>query len=325
MPTSPYRNVALFTALAAVWGSSFMAIKAGLEFLPPVLFAAFRYDIAGALLLVYAVAAGGQWRPSSRREWSYILLNAALLIGVHFTLLFTGQQYVSSAVAAVVLSLTPVLTPVFAWLLLDDERLSSASALGTLLGLLGVTIVAQLDPGNLGAEFYGIVFLFFSAASFALGSVLTQRMRATLPLVPMQGWVMFLGALMLHLISPLLGESTAAVRWTPEAVGALAYLSLVAGIGGFLVYFDLLDRLGSVEISLVNYAVPVFAALSGWLVLGERIAGTTVLGFLVIALGFALVKQERLRAEARVLRARVNDSTLRTDGGREAGSDVYCK
>lgn len=318
MKPSSRRNLGLFVALAFVWGTSFIAIKAGLDYLPPVLFAAFRYDIAGVVLLAYALVTGGQWRPSSRREWKFILVSGALLIGVHFAFLFSGQQYVSSGIAAIVLSLTPVLTPLFAWLVLTDERLNAPGALGTVLSLAGVVVIAQPDPSNLGTEFYGIVLLFLAAASFAFGSVLTQRMPVTLPLVPMQGWIMVLGALMLHALSPLLGESPATVQWTLESVLALAYLALVAGIGGFLIYFDLLSELGPIEISLVNYAVPIVAALAGWAVLGEELTGTTVTGFLVILLGFALVKWETVRRKGVVLRRRVADERaelLRTDGG----------
>lgn len=316
---SSKRYFGLFVALAFVWGASFMAIKAGLAYFPPVLFAGFRYDIAGVLLLAYALAVGGQWRPSSRREWGYILVNGPLLIGVHFTLLFTGQQYVTSAVAAIVLSLTPVLTPAFAWAVLPDERITAVGALGMVFGVAGVAIIAQPDPSNLGTEFYGVVLLFLAAASFALGSVLTKRMPATLPLAPMQAWIMLTGAGILHVLSVLFGESAASVQWTTESVSALLYLAVVAGAGGFLVYFHLLDQLGPIEINLVNYAVPVFAALTGWVVLGEQITATTIAGFLVIATGFALVKARRLQREYAMFRTRFTADADRkpvlSDGG----------
>lgn len=319
---SSKRNIGLFVALAFMWGTSFMAIKAGLAYLPPILFASFRYDIAGLLLLGYAVFAGDQWRPSSRREWGYIGVNGALLIGAHFALMFTGQQYVTSAIGAVVLSLMPILTPVFAWLLLSDERLSATGALGTLVGLAGVVIIAQPDPNNLGTKFYGVVLLFLSAASFSFGSVLTQRMPATLPLVPMQAWIMLSGSAMLHAVSLMLGESFASVQWTVTSVSALLYLAVIAGAAGFLIYFDLLERLGPVEISLVNYAVPIFASLTGWVVLGEQITPTTVTGFLAIALGFTLVKQRRLRREFGILRGKVSTAktsrSVRNDGSLSA-------
>jgi hypothetical protein len=71
----------------------------------------------------------------------------------------------------------------------------------------------------------------------------------------------------------------------------------VASAIGFLVYFDLLERLGPIEINLVSYVAPVFAALTGWAFLGELPTVYTVVGFVVIFAGFLLLKRESLRRE----------------------------
>lgn len=106
------------------------------------------------------------------------------------------------------------------------------------------------------------------------------------------------GALLMHGVSwGVLGESLGAITWTPAAIAALAYLSLGASAVGFLIYFDLLARLGPVEINLVSYVAPVVAAIVGALLLAERVDLTTAVGFLVILLGFVLLKRDALRAE----------------------------
>ncbi|UPV74925.1 EamA family transporter [Halorussus limi] len=305
---SRYRNVALFVALAAVWGSAFMAIKAGLDYFPPVLFAAIRYDIAGVLMLAYAVYATDRWRPRTRGEWRLVAVGATLLIAGYHAFLFVGEQYTTSAVAAVIISLNPVLTTGCARLLLPSERLTPAGIAGLLLGLVGVVVLSDPNPNNLvTSDVVGQALVFAAAGSFALGSVLTRRIKAELPIETMEAWSMVLGALLMHAISfARPSESLAAVRWTPEAIWAMAYLSVAASALGFLVYFDLLDRLGPIEINLVSYVAPVFAAISGWWFLGEVIDLTTVAGFLVIFAGFCLVKREALARELPKLRAVVS-------------------
>lgn len=104
------------------------------------------------------------------------------------------------------------------------------------------------------------------------------------------------GAGLMHVLSVGLGESVEGPP-TPTAALALAYLAVVASAAGFLVYFDLLDRLGPIEINLVSYAAPVAAAIVGFLLLGEVIDVPTVVGFVVIAAGFALLKRRAIRAE----------------------------
>jgi len=289
-----FRNVWTFIALAIVWGSSFIAIKDGLNSLPPVLFAAMRYDIAGLLMLAYAALGAGRWLPRGREELRLVAMGGVLMVGLHFALLFTGQQYVSSAIGAIMLSLVPVVTPPLASLLLGDGTMTRRGVVGVLLGLAGVVIIADPSGSSLDGSIVGVTLLFLSALSFAVGSVLTRRFDVALGIVPTQAWMMIVGAGVMHAISGGLGESPAAATWSPQVVVALLYLAVVAGAGGFVLYFDLLERVGPSEASLVNYATPAVAAVSGWLALGEAITASTVAGFVVIAAGFALLKWETL-------------------------------
>jgi drug/metabolite transporter (DMT)-like permease len=313
-----YRNPLLFLALAAAWGSAFMAIKAGLApdyFGPaPVLFAAVRYDVAGVLMLGYASYATDHPRPVGAREWAAVTVGAVLLIAGYHAFLFVGETdpAVTSAGAAVIVSLSPVMTTVFARAILPEERLTAVGVVGLLLGLVGVALLARPDPNNLlagGVVAKGLVFA--AVLCFSFGSVLTRWLDAGLPIETMEAYAMVGGALLMHAVSLAIGESPAVAMRAltgPGSLGAIAalgYLSLVASAAGFLIYFDLLDRLGPIEINLVSYVAPVFAAAAGFAVLGEVVDLLTGVGFLVILVGFALVKRREIRRELPVLRGAV--------------------
>jgi len=303
---SRYRALLSFCVLAVAWGSAFAAIKAGLAYFDPVFFAALRYDLAAVLMLAYAAYATPRWRPRTRAEWAAVAVGAVLLIAAYHALLFVGEDLpgVTSAGAAVVVSLSPVLTTAFSRLVLPETRLSPLGIVGLLLGLVGVAVLvvppAVVRTGDLsavlGSNAVGLLFVLGAAAAFALGSVLTERIDAGLPPATMEAWAMLLGALLLNALSLGMGESQS-IPLTIESVGALGYLSVVASGFGFLVYFDLHERLGSVEINLVSYVAPVVAAVVGWALLGETVDATTALGFLVIFAGFCLVKRDTLREE----------------------------
>jgi drug/metabolite transporter (DMT)-like permease len=175
--------------------------------------------------------------------------------------------------------------------------LNAAGVVGLLLGLVGVAVLADLDPSNLLAG--GVVaklLVLGATASFALGSVLTRRIDAEMPIESMEAWSMLGGALLMHLLSLGLGESPAAVAWFSfDVLWSLTYLSVGASAVGFLIYFDLLERLGPIQINLVSYVAPVFAALSGWVVLNEEPTAATFGGFVLIFLGFLLLKRDAIR------------------------------
>ena len=104
----PYAT-ALFAVLATMWGLSFPAISVGLEHLPPLLFAAFRYDTAAVLLLGYAAVAADDWRPAGRNDLEAVVWGGLFLVAGN-GLLFIGQQTVPSGVAAILQALVPILT-----------------------------------------------------------------------------------------------------------------------------------------------------------------------------------------------------------------------
>ncbi len=296
------RNLLLFVLLSAIWGSAFMAINLGLEFFPAVTFAAIRYDIAGVVMLAYAFWVADDPIPTSRGEWGLVAIGAVFLIAAYHAFLFVGQSdpAVTSAIAAIIVSLSPILTTGFARVLLPSERLTLLGIVGLLLGLAGVVVLANPDPTNLTGEgTIAKLLVLAAAASFALGSVLTRRVDAELEIETLEGWAMLLGGLLMHGIALGLGESPADIEWTTEAIVALAYLSIVASALGFLIYFDLLERLGPIEINLVSYVAPVFAAISGWLFLAEGLSVTTVVGFVLIFAGFVLIKRRAIQDELR--------------------------
>ena len=301
MVSSRRTTAALFIGLAAVWGLSFVAARAALTDVSPVLLAAFRFDIAALVLLGYAVATTSDWFPSDLREWATVIVGGVFSIALHHALLFTGQQHVTSAVAAVVVCLDPILAAVFARFLLPQERLSRTDAVGLLLGAIGVGIIARVSPDTLlQTDSFGVALVLLAAAAFAFGAVGTQRLRSTLPVQSMIAWMTAIGAPILHATAIVLpGERLTAVTWSWTALAGLTYLAVIAAGVGYVLYFALLDRVGAIEINLVAYATPVFAAVGGWLVLGERIRPHTVVGFGVIILAFTIIKRREIRAELR--------------------------
>ncbi len=140
---SRLRTVGAFVTLAAVWGFSFLSIAVGLESLAPLLFAAFRYDVAAVVLLGYALVRGADWRPTAPADAAVVAGGVFLVSANGF--LFVGQQTVASGVAAIMQSLVPIVTSLWALALLPEERVPAAGAVGIGLGLTGVLREVGVD------------------------------------------------------------------------------------------------------------------------------------------------------------------------------------
>lgn len=290
------RDGILFLLLSFLWGTAFVAISAGLEFVPPLLFASIRYDIAGVLMLLYAAAVSNTWIPRSREDWTTVLLGAVLLIALYNAFLFTGQQVVTSGVAAILIAMNPILVTGFSRILLPDERLSALGMIGLLMGFVGVGLVVAPNPSNFSNQHViASMFVLVAAVCVALGSVLVQRTQSTISTEGTVAWSCVFGAILLHLMSAgLPTESVHDISLDAGAMIPILYLSVFASAVGYFLYFHLLDRLGAIEINLVSYTAPVFATVFGWLVLGEIITLQTIVGFLFISCGFVCLKRGRI-------------------------------
>jgi drug/metabolite transporter (DMT)-like permease len=283
-----WRTPVLFLLLGTVWGSSFIAIDVGLQSTPPLTFAAWRYLIAGALLLAYSGVTFRRWVPGSVAALTEVAIIAVFLIAAYHALLYTGQLTVSAPVAAVLVNLSPIFTAIIAVLWMG-QRYDLPAIAGFITGLIGVGIVA-ISPGvGLRIDGFGMLLVIGAGLSFAIGSVLTSTQTDGTPRLVIHGWGMLGGAAILAGGAVLTGEPVGAIPWGGAGMLALAYLAVASSIFGFLMFYELLSRIPTAELNLVGYIQPIAAAMLGWMLFGHDVAITTVIGFAVIAIGFLLV------------------------------------
>jgi len=293
-------DVGLFLAYGVLGASSFVGAKAGLPYFPPLLFGALRLDLGAALLIGYVYVTRSYWTPKTRTDVVCTLITGVFTVGVAIPLLYLGQQYVTSGVGSVVYSFTPILTGVAAIGLLPTVNLDVTDAIGFVLGLIGVAVVAGVDPERLlTSDVRGVALVFGSAFAFALGNVVVQRLRPSLPSATLTSWGLVLAALTSHAMSLATGESPAAIQWTTQAWVALVVTGIFAGALYYGIHFELVRRIGSTRTNLVYYVMPISATLAGWLLLDEQITLSTVAGFGLIFVGFVSVEYHSLLAAVR--------------------------
>ena len=275
--------------LCGIWGSTWLFIKLGLADLPPLIFAGIRFVIAFAILFTL-IRIRSIPLPRRRSDWNLLAVTGILSFGLNYGLIFWGEQYISSGLAALLQATIPAFGLVFAHFHLPGERLSWARMGGAILGVCGVAVVFSNQLTVSGREaLVGCVAVIVSSIVVAYSNVLVKTYGTNLnPAVLAAGQMLF-GLLLLFAVGIPLEGSPFRLHWTPMAVIALMYLAIVGSVIAFLLYYWLVLNMDVTKSMLIALVTPVVAVLLGMLVLNEQFGWRTLAGGAMIMLGIALI------------------------------------
>jgi drug/metabolite transporter (DMT)-like permease len=279
--------VAAWIALCLIWGSTWIAIKFGLADLPPISFTALRFVIAAAVLFVISL---GRFSLPAREDYSLLAITGVLMFAINYGLLFWGEQYVSSGLAAVLQATIPSFGLVFAHFYLPEERLKWERVIGALLALGGVTIICAklLDFQGIMA-FWGGVGIVVGAAAASYANVLIKARRKKFAPSMISAWQMLFALPPLLLIGFLHEGNPAHFHWSKMAVVCLLYLSLVGSVATFLMFYWLMNRVAVTNLLTISLVTPPLAVAIGWFAAGETLSRWAILGAVFVLAGIALI------------------------------------
>lgn len=288
-PQPPWRTLLAFAVIYLVWGSTFLAIRVGVQQVPPFLLAGMRFTLAGALVFAWAILSG-EPRPT-RRQWAGTALIGGILITTCYGLLFWSEQRVTSGVAAVLAATIPIFMTLAETFVLRTQRLTPPLVVALLIGVAGVAVLTSdtLLPHGTPVDGAGAAALIIGSATWGMGSVLTRRLPLPASGVMRSGTQMMIGGFALLVISLLLGEPG---RFHAGAVSsrawlALAYLIVAGSIVAYTAYVWLLARVSPTRVGSYAYVNPVVAVLLGALLLDEPLDARTLLGTALVLVSVA--------------------------------------
>lgn len=276
--------LALFS-LYIVWGSTYLAIRIGLESFPPFTMAALRFLITGAALYAFL-----RWRGVKNPtllQWRNCAVTGTLLLGFGNGLVCWAQQSVSSGLAAVAVASMPLFAAVFGTFFGQWPR--RLELIGLLVGFAGV-ILLNLG-GDLAGSRLGALALLAAAASWAFGSLWSKRQDMPEPMMNTAAQ-MLTGGAALTVLALLNGQGIPAEP-SLRAGLALAYLCVFGSIIGFSAYLYLLRTVRPALATSYAYVNPPVAVLFGALLAGERVHALDIVGMAVILGGVAIITLAR--------------------------------
>jgi len=279
---------AAYLACCVLWGSSWMMIKIGLRDLPPFLFAASRIILASAVLFPFAVRAG--LRGHGRRSWRFLIGLGLLQIGIPYALLFSGQQWVPSALAAVLFATFPVWLALLSHAFLPDERLTLRTVLAALLGIAGIAVIEipALRGQTLSPQVAaGGALVVTASLLLAFANVLVRKeLRGLPPVVVTFGQVLSGGLFLVALAGAF--ETGRAASFTPRAAIAVVYLAVFGTVVTYLLFFWLIPRVPMSAIGTIPLLDTSIAVTLGVIVLRERVGWPLLAGGALVLSAAAL-------------------------------------
>jgi drug/metabolite transporter (DMT)-like permease len=279
--------------LTAIYAVCFVAIKAGLPFAPPLLFAGLRALLGGLGLLVLIVALRRPLLPA-RREWPGVLAVALSATTIAFGAMFLSPGRTGAGIASVLGNMQPLIVVVLAALFLG-EAITRGKAVTLTLGLLGVALIAS--PALAGPDAYGIsgpLLALAASGGQAVGSVVVKRMGTAPDVLALTTWQLILGSLPLLALSALV-ERDAGVSWTAGFVGLLLFLALIGTSLATAVWYWLVRRGEVGQLSLFFFLIPVIGLGLAAVLFGERVSPLEGAGVVLTLAGIGVLAWESWR------------------------------
>lgn len=294
---------ALATLCCLLWGSAYPAIKSGYSLLEigksdvatQILFAGWRFTLAGVVLLAVSAGLGRAIFSLSKRQAGQVALLGLTQTAVQYVFFYIGIAHASGVKSSIMNATSVFFSVALAHFLYADDRLNIRKAVGSLIGFLGVLVVNLHGKDELRFDFAlrGEGFVVIAAFVLAAASIYGKSLSRSIDPMVMTGWQLFLGGLALTAGGLGFGGRIETLDWTSAAL--LLYLALLSSIA-FAVWSALLKHNPVGLLAAFNFLVPVFGVALSAIFLGETLlswSNLAALGF--VSIGIWLVTRPHRR------------------------------
>lgn len=274
--------------LSMIWGASFLSIRIALDEVPVLTTVAHRVFWATLILWAYVLFRGLS-PPKDARIWGAFLVMGLLNNVIPFSLMAWGQLYIETGLTSIFNAATAVFGVLVAALVFADERLRPNRMIGVSLGFLGVAVAIGLENlRHFDIRSIAQLAVLGGALSYALaGSWARKTLSGLAPQVAAAG--MLTGSSLIILPAAILVDGLPNMVLETDTVLAIAYYSVVATAGAYLLYYRVLAMAGSGNLMLCTLLIVPVAILLGAVFLGESLAPRAYFGFLILAIGLVIL------------------------------------
>lgn len=275
--------------VSILWGTTWMASKIGIKYLPALQLSGLRHIIGGGLYVIYFAAFRKMFL--RRDQFLRIFMMAVIMFVLSNGLSVLSVVYMPSGIASVVGAIAPIWVVIISYFFQKKTSFIPQTIIGIVLGFAGVVICFYdyFNEIKEGSFALGIFFGLISSITWAIGALLTAKQAKDTDPYFSLGWQMLISGILLNLISYSLGDFVSINHLPFEAWLSVGYLVLVGSVIAFGAYVFALKRLPAALVTVHAYINPIVALIIGSLLLDERLTANIATGTLATLLGVFLV------------------------------------
>lgn len=289
LPPAPLgRSYILLVSVVLFWGVNWPIMKLGLQYIPPLWFAATRMLLGSFCLFAFLAMQGRVIRPG-RRELSILISVGVFQIGLPVALIHAGLLYVEAGHSAILVFTIPLWVAPMAVVVLG-ERMTLAKLAALASGLAGIALLfnpLNLDLGD-RAMLVGNGFMLLASVSLAVAIVIVRNHAWTMPIIQLMPWQMLFGTGIIA-VAAIAIEGDPVINWSAPLAAILAYNGSVASAFCFWAYVTVSRSLPAMNTALGSLGVPVIGVISSALILGESLSLADISGLILISAGVLTV------------------------------------
>lgn len=280
----------IYILLCLIWGSTWLAIKLGLNDAPPLWSAGLRFLIAGLILIIINRFRKVSY-PKSAKEIFQISLPGLIIYAFPYMMVYHGEQHISSALTAVLFASFPFFIACYSIFMLKSEKPNIYAWLGLIIGFGGVIIVFYDSLVTSEFVFLGAVLIVLASALSAFGTMILRIWYNDKDFTMMLCLQVLFGAV-ITITAAIFFEPISLFKITSRSVGALLYLAVFGSVVAFAGYYWLLKKIKVISLSLIAFITPIIAIALGYLLMSEILSTFTAFGSVFILGGIILVTKK---------------------------------
>lgn len=290
--TRPYLAL---VALCFLWGTTYLAIKIGVEAsFPPFLYSGLRFIISGLLILGGAKLMGIALLPKKRELLRILVAGLFIFTGGNLFLVL-AERSVSSGLAALVNAAFPLWIVVITRIWNPTEKTGWQTMTGIIIGMIGQWMIFHDHLAEIGdaVNYTGLILLVWGLINGAIGSIHMKKYPVQLNAAVTGAWQMLLSGIITTLIGTTQQEWAQLSSTTANGWWSMLYLVIAGSILGYSFFVYAMRYLPAQKVSVYAYVNPIVAVLLGHFILGEPIAPMAIYAMIVTMIGVYLVSKNR--------------------------------